>query len=375
MNDLAEAGTANYPLNCWYVAGTTNEVGRTMISRQILGRQVVLFRQASESIAALEDRCPHCSLPLSRGRLVGDDVVCAYHGITFSADGQCVRVPSQEQVPYGAEVPTFTVREEPPFVWIWTGEAAGAGLISPPRLPWLSDPSWTNVGGIAHVDANYLLLHDNALDLTHFPFVHGEASPYGYLNTPPPKLEIEVTERSVSYSRTFPPARLVEWQARATGLPGDQDFLQREWGTFVSPAVHIDHMDVLTPQTDGGPGAYEKVFIRAFTPEAPGSTHVFWRLARNYALRDVAVGEHLARMHQHLMTQDTQLLEDIQPKSFSGHRAMSVTADIASDRARHIVQTMLDEEQGRSAIRPGYSDLDAGNADTQNRAIMKGVPR
>ena len=52
----------------------------------------------------LDDRCPHRAAPLSMGTLDGDQVVCPYHGFTYAADGTCVRVPSQRNVPYGARI-------------------------------------------------------------------------------------------------------------------------------------------------------------------------------------------------------------------------------------------------------------------------------
>ena len=64
------------------------------------------------------------------------------------------------------------------------------------------------------VAAGYQLLHENALDRTHFAYVHPDTSPRGYLEGPPP-LEIEVTETSVSYARTFPAAPIATWQSAA----------------------------------------------------------------------------------------------------------------------------------------------------------------
>jgi phenylpropionate dioxygenase-like ring-hydroxylating dioxygenase large terminal subunit len=353
VDEVLASQARNYPLNCWYVAGTGDEIGPGMITRHLLGQQVLLYRRASGEVVAMEDRCAHRSLPLSRGRLDGDRVTCAYHGFVFGPTGECVRVPSQEHVPPGSRVRVFPVREDPPFVWIWPGDRRRAGLAEPPRLRWLHDPGWATVGGSARVAANYWLLHENALDLTHFPFVHGEASPYGYTRVPP-RLEIEVSETSVSYSRTFPAMRLVDWQATATGLSRELDYPQRERGTFVSPALHVDHMDVLAEQGDGA-GAYEKVFIRAFTPESPGATRVFWQIARNYALRDGGVGKQLAAIHEQLMAEDIDLLEDIQAHADGRPNQMRVQADLASLRAHQIVETMLAEERGRAALRPGYS--------------------
>lgn len=341
----------NYPLNCWYVAATSDELGRGLLGRTVLGAAVLLYRRRSGEVVALEDRCAHRSLPLSLGHLDDDQVVCAYHGFAFAPSGECVRVPSQSAVPYGAHVRTFPIREQSPFVWIWVGDPARAAWApAPPSVPQLTDEAWTTFGGSTQVGANYLLLHENALDLSHFPFVHQERSPVGYRTVPPP-LEVEVTERSVSYSRTFPPGPLVQWQVRATGLAAEVDHVQRESGTFASPALHVDHMDVLTPQAgDGSPSTYQKVFVRAFTPVGPASTHVFWRVARNYALEDVAVTDVLRGVHETNMGEDTPIVEAIQAHADGSLDQFDVTADLTARKAHQIVQDMLSQERTRGAI-------------------------
>ena len=40
-------------------------------------------------VAALEDACWHRLLPLSLGRLAGDEIVCGYHGLVFNSAGRC----------------------------------------------------------------------------------------------------------------------------------------------------------------------------------------------------------------------------------------------------------------------------------------------
>ncbi|MGH3420519.1 MAG: Rieske 2Fe-2S domain-containing protein, partial [Streptosporangiaceae bacterium] len=285
MTDTADqAGPANYPLNCWYVVATSDEVGRSLLARQALGRRLLLFRTGDGQATVLDDRCPHRAAPLSMGTLDGDRVVCAYHGFTYAPDGQCVRVPSQANVPYGAQVRSYPVLERPPFVWVWPGNPARSRGTEPPDLPALREPGWTIVGGAREMAVNYLLLHDNALDRTHFPYVHPHRIHRGYVQDPPP-LRIEVSETTVSYSRTFTPAPLIGWQHDATGLPADTEYVQRETGTFVSPAMHVDEMDIIGPDQR----AYRGVFIRAFTPVDQGRTLIIWRAARNYALTSEAV--------------------------------------------------------------------------------------
>jgi len=338
------AGSGNYPLNCWYVVATSDEVGRSLLARQALGRRLLLFRQENGQVAMLDDRCAHRAAPLSMGTLDGDQVVCGYHGFTFAADGRCVRVPSQRHVPYGAQVRSYPVKERPPFVWVWPGNPALSRGTEPPDLPALRESGWTILGGSLEMAVNYMLLHDNALDRTHFPYVHPHRIHRGYVEDPPP-LQIEVAETTVSYSRTFTPAPLIGWQHEATGLPADGLYTQRETGTFVSPALHVDEMDIIGPEPERQ--LFRGVFIRAFTPVDAGRTLIIWRAGRNYAHDDESVTERLREVYEGTMTEDQPLLEAIQATTAGefGYQ-VSAAADAAAIRAYQIVEALLAEERG-----------------------------
>ena len=144
--------------------------------------------------------------------------------------------------------------------------SARSRSVEPPDVPELRESGWTTLGGSLQMAANYMLLHDNALDRTHFPYVHPHRIHRGYVEDPPP-LRIEVAETTVSYTRTFAPAPLADWQHEATGLAADRTYTQRETGTFVSPALHVDEMDILGPEGDSH--VFRGMFIRAFTPIDP----------------------------------------------------------------------------------------------------------
>ena len=113
--------------NAWYVAAWDHEVGRQMLSRRILDQPVVLFRTLDGAAVALEDRCVHRFLPLSRGTLNGDQVVCGYHGMTYDASGKCVRIPGQSLIPRTACVRRYRVAEKWGCIFIWMGDSRAGG--------------------------------------------------------------------------------------------------------------------------------------------------------------------------------------------------------------------------------------------------------
>jgi vanillate O-demethylase monooxygenase subunit len=340
---------SNYPFNCWYVAAASDEVGQGLLARRLLGKPVVMYRRASGDVVAMEDRCVHRAYPLSAGRRDGDRVVCGYHGFAYDPDGCLVNVPSQENVPPGVRVRSYPVHEQAPFVWIWLGEPGVAALRPPPRVPWYGDGSgWGSTTEVLRVEANYLLLHEHYLDLTDVFVMHPEAVPPD-IDALPPLDEVEVSERSVSYSRVTPPSRLAPWEAEISGLPAETLGIRREEGTFVSPALHVQHY-VIDPQRAK---TYELLRIQGFTPESPDATHVFLQMARNHATYNKAIGEFLRRMFHEWAMRDAEVLEVIARQlgeETAPRRDINVKADRAAVRARRIAMEMLDEESGRFTL-------------------------
>ena len=82
--------------NAWYVAGLSHEFAPQRLQGQIIAEKpLVMWRTASGTVVAFDERCCHKRMPLSQGRLIDSDLLeCAYHGLCYNAAGKCVRVPS-----------------------------------------------------------------------------------------------------------------------------------------------------------------------------------------------------------------------------------------------------------------------------------------
>lgn len=337
----------NYPKDCWYVAATrdeVDEVGDGFLARRIVDRSVVLFRLSDGSIAALEDRCAHRPYPLSLGHREGDLVVCGYHGCTYDATGRCVRVPSQDNPPAGAQVRAFPVVERAPFVWVWTGTPGGERLRQPPSTPWLQGDDWSSVGERRHVAANLMLLHEHYLDLTNVFAMHPELVPPG-IEALPPLEEVEVSEVSVSYRRELPKAPLAPWEAQVSGLDSVESFGRQETGTFVSPGLHKQTYTITGPD---GP-ELELVRTHGFTPESSGATHVFLQISWRGAAVAPDAGAQLATVFHEMANRDIAVLETMQrclDEDTTPRRYFNVKADRAAVRARRILTSMVEEERG-----------------------------
>ena len=144
------------------------------------GEPLVFYRTEDEGTpVALHDRCVHRRYPLSESGLDGDRIVCGYHGFTYDTTGACVYVPGQKRVPRTARVASYPVVEQDSLIWVWIGDPALADPQTIPRAQHLAAPGWVTVRGMEPIDADYGLLVDNLLDLSHETYLHG-----GYIGTP-----------------------------------------------------------------------------------------------------------------------------------------------------------------------------------------------
>ena len=159
--------------NCCYVAGWSHHIAAdSLVSRTMLGEPIVLYRKADGGVVALEDRCCHRLAPLSRGRIEGDDLRCMYHGLKFAPSGKCVEVPGQDFAPSSAVVRSYPVVERDCWVWLWMGEPTLADPALIPAALGHDHPDWFMQTGQLAYEANYELINDNLLDLTHLSYVH-----------------------------------------------------------------------------------------------------------------------------------------------------------------------------------------------------------
>lgn len=333
-----------FPLRNWYVAATSDEVTEAPLARRALGTALVLYRTPDGSAVVLEDRDAHRPYPLSRGRVEGERIVSAYSGFAYAPDGRCVRVPTQHEVPYDARVRAFPVQELDGFIWVWFGECGTAELRRPPRVPWLQQAEWSTLGAEWTTRAGFLLLHENFADITHVAVVDPVIAPPVLSAGPVPRLEVEVTETSVSFERDYPPAPIAPWQARLVGAGTDDRFAQREEGRFVSPGLWVDSWDVKANAPSGESWTFR--FSHAVTPVDATTTRHVWRVSRNFAPGDAVSTELLPlftdyyrRVQEILETMQQVLLED------GPRNDVNVAADAALLQVRKIVGRMLADER------------------------------
>jgi len=334
----------NYPYNCWWVAAFSADVDQDLVGTWLLDMPVLLYRKSDGQVVAIENRCPHRGAPLSLGCRKGDAVQCGYHGFTFGPDGECVDVPSTGAPLAAARVRSFPVRESAPFIWVYLGDPDVLESVPPPHaLEWMAEPRFEHVKGRMEIKANYMLLKENVLDLTHFGYVHAKS--FGITDwVDPPKL----TQKGdrVGYHQSFERSPLPPIFAEPLSVAPGTPFNRENYGWFVSPALQIASVDFVEPDSGRIAGRFR--IAHATTPTGPDGMIYFYVLARDFG-NSPAEMMVLLKSSEAGFAEDEAMIEAVQammsrdPRGTSAPE-VSVKADGPGIQARRLLQRWMDRE-------------------------------
>jgi phenylpropionate dioxygenase-like ring-hydroxylating dioxygenase large terminal subunit len=281
-----------WPFNQWYVAAFSREVEKEILGRRYLNKDVILFRDERGTAHALSGICPHRMLPLKMGSLSVGRMSCAYRGLTFDSNGDCIAAPTSKRLP-PCRLIKYPLMEVGPLLWIWIGEPAAAHETALPKQAsiGIGAEGWrTDLTAHFDLKARYTILIDNLFDLSHLNFVHAS-----------------ILGRSVV-------ARQV------TNVPTDtfHRFLYPAIGDFMSRRLETELLGVGLINA-GGPtwnGVVEEHsrlgrlhFIHAVTPASESTSHYWVFLARDFRLDDEELSGALMAQERAVVQQDVDTLQ------------------------------------------------------------------
>ena len=342
--------------NAWYVAAWAHELAAgQVLGRTILGEPVVVYRTAEGKPAALEDRCPHRFAPISMGKVVGGDKIkCPYHGLELDTAGMCVHNPhGAKNIPSRATVRSYPIVERHHALWIWTGDPAKADAARIPNFSVLDNvPEFcsTKLDKI-HVTADYKLIVDNLLDLSHTCYLH--AGTLGNADTIDSSCDVNMEGEDIIVSR-------VAGNAAAPGMmalmwPGHPEkvdvFTRMRW---MAPC----YMNLFTGICEMGKPWESGTGIHALhllTPETERSTHYFFTAVRfglkiNDPAQNREIQDKIGKLRRHAFTvEDARVIEaqqriiDESPKALD---PVILSVDAGAVRFRRAMAKLEEAEAG-----------------------------
>ena len=337
--------------NAWYCAGWSNDLTVEPTGIKILNEDIVLYRNQSNEAVALSGICPHRFAPLSRGQVVGDRIQCGYHGLEFDDSGKCVHNPhGRGIIPPGSSLRSYPLAEQSGALWIWMGDKEKADESLIPNFDFVENRTdYAGLTGYLKMDANYQLVIDNLLDLTHSAYIHTTTvgvSADKWIGETKMEYNFSADENTINSDYIFrnsPPTPLFAL------------FSDLEVGDIHSPmALHLASSLILDlSMTEPGQAkdeGYHMPSAHLLVPETEHSCHYFYAISRNAKLDDDSITEKMGEIVRRAFQQeDAPMIRDCNEtmgdSEFFSLKPLILETDKAAVQARRVLAKRIREEQ------------------------------
>lgn len=162
----------------WYPVARIEDVSTQPQQVTLLDVKMALYKTESGDIHLVRDICPHRGVPLTKGWVEGEEIVCPYHGLRYNAAGQCTKIPAQPELTKISDrfrLSKFPVVQKYGLIWtsIQNRDVESAHF---PVLDTWEDPTHQAIlppyVDIAGSSGRQL---EGFIDVAHFAWVHHEA--------------------------------------------------------------------------------------------------------------------------------------------------------------------------------------------------------
>ena len=345
-----ESANAPFLRNAWYVGAWPEELASGLMARTIMNEPIAFFRDAQGKANAVEDRCCHRGAALTDGKVIETGLQCGYHGLVFNGKGQCVEIPGQAAIPPMANIKYYPVVERQGFIWIWMGEASLADESKIIDWPFHDDAKkYPHRKAMLPIKANYLMMIDNLMDLTHLGYVHSKTiggNPKAHVNA---DMNTVRTERGCMLTRwmmdTLPPPTYLKGVPFAGRVDRWQEF------EYVLPGSVLQWSGAL----DVGKNARENrdqfgVHLRlyhAITPETESSSHYLFSVGAHFAQDNPEIVETIFNDTYPTFIEDVEIMGNQQARiDLDPERPLlNIKADNALHHARRAFNAAYEAER------------------------------
>lgn len=160
--------------NFWYPVLPGYMVKNAPVGITRLSENIVLWRDESGQIRAVEDRCPHRGARLSLGWNLGDRLACWYHGVEVDGGGVIAKVPAVAGCPLEGQkcLKKYPATEMNGAVFLWFADDE---TIEPQPLQVPEEMTSDEFSGflcMQNWQCNHRYAVDNVMDPMHGAYLH-----------------------------------------------------------------------------------------------------------------------------------------------------------------------------------------------------------
>jgi phenylpropionate dioxygenase-like ring-hydroxylating dioxygenase large terminal subunit len=156
----------------WYPVALSSEIARSqVVGAPFLDGRIVIARSSAGVVNVLSAYCRHLGVDLATGRMVDDQIECAFHRWRYGQDGACTATATGDPAPRVARLFRYPTAESLGLIWAFNGDGEPGAVpgfsLAPPAIAF---EAFRNPV-IMPVESSVVVL--NSFDLQHFRAVHG----------------------------------------------------------------------------------------------------------------------------------------------------------------------------------------------------------
>ena len=310
----------------WHPVAFSAAVRDRPVAARLLDERLVVFRTSS-GITVARDLCLHRGARLSLGEVVGEHLVCGFHGFHYNRLGHCTRIPAHPGIAIPAKLclQTFAVAERYGIIWVCLSGDPAAPLPDWPEIEGGGyelipmDPIEWNASAGRHTE--------NFNDIAHLSWVH--TGTFGHRETPE-VIRYPVQEWEHRLSMEIPEAN--QHDRDVHGILPDR----------ITTVRYVEDIDMpfaskLLVDYFGGRHLY---FFDVAAPLSVDSCRIFVIIGRNFGLEDppqAMIDYNLA-----ILAEDKPFVESQCPQDLplDLHDEVHIPADLFSVRYRQKLKAL-----------------------------------
>jgi phthalate 4,5-dioxygenase oxygenase subunit len=316
----------------------------------IMGEELVAFRNAKGVVGLADSKCPHRGASLYFGRNEDCAIRCVFHGWKFDMEGKPVElpnVPDDSGYYKSVRLRTYPTREFGEVVWAWLGPDGSEPdkLPGVPQLEFGLLPASHRYVTKKLQECNWAQSIEGALDTAHFSFLHMPA-PHMPSNENP---DAPADEKRLRWIREDPRPQF--------------SVLEHEVGFVVGGARRADGEDRYWRTTQFALPAHST------TPSTlPGENH--------FGYTWVPIDDHNCWIYTYAWNPDRPLTEEERAKFKAGHGVIAEVDNkfmpLSNRSNEYRIDRALQKHSTFTGVR-GVAEQDAMIQDSQGRIVDRTV--
>ncbi|MHA3055062.1 aromatic ring-hydroxylating dioxygenase subunit alpha [Acinetobacter sp. ANC 4633] len=104
----------------WYPVARVEDISTTPQQVMLFDVKLALYKTETGQICLVRDICPHRGVPLTKGWVEGEEIICPYHGLRYNSEGKCTLIPAQPDLTKISDrfsLTSFPVVEKYGLIW------------------------------------------------------------------------------------------------------------------------------------------------------------------------------------------------------------------------------------------------------------------